>query len=275
MGTVTIAMLNKKGGVGKTSTCTHLAGTMTSQGKRVLLIDNDPQGSLGRGFFGPEVVDVLPKERTLAALYDPECSVSPSSLIVSTNFDRLDIVPTNSQHYEQYNSNPPQEARHDFQALRSFIRSTTGYDYVVIDCPPNFYFCSWSALLAADCVIIPTQPEDYGVQGLVDAVGVIEGVQEYNPTLRLLGYLISRVNPNWATHRRYEHDLRAAFDGQVFHQTVPMSPHFLSSYEERVPIVYHRPQSKAAEAMGELAREIDQRVHGVFTAEDQRVLAHG
>ena len=270
-----IAMLNKKGGVGKTSTCTHLAGAMAHEGKQVLLVDNDPQGSLGRGFFGPEVIDVLPKEKTLAALFDPALRVTPKSLIVPTGFGKLHIIPTNSQHYEPLNVNPPQEAKHDFRALRSFLRPLDRYDAILIDCPPNFYFCSWAALLAADYVIIPTQPEDYGVQGLVDATRVIEGARQYNPGLNLLGYLVSRVNAQWATHRRYEHDLRQVYEGQVLNEVIPMSPYFLSAYEERKPIGYHRPYSPAAMAVRAVSTEIQSRIKRINVHSKAEVIAHG
>lgn len=270
-----IALLNKKGGVGKTSTCTHLAGALAQEGKRVLLVDNDPQGSLGRGFFGPEVVDVLPKEKTLAALFDPDRKVAPRSLIVPTGFSHLDIVPTNSQCYEAFNVNPPQEAKYDFRALRTFLHSLDRYAFVIIDCPPNFYFCSWAALLAADHVIIPTQPEDYGVQGLVDATHVIEGARQYNPDLNLLGYLIGRVQSQWATHRRYEYDLREVYGELVFEQCIPMSPYFLSSYEERKPIGHHRPYSPAAIAIRGVSSEMQARIREINANTKTKELVHG
>ena len=101
---------------------------MARQGHRVLLIDNDPQGSLSRGFFGTQAVERLSKESTLAALYDKAPSATPGTLIVRTEFKNIDLMPT-SQEYDPYNINPPHAAPYDFEALRRFIAATHGYKF--------------------------------------------------------------------------------------------------------------------------------------------------
>jgi chromosome partitioning protein len=216
-----------------------LAWALARQGHRVLLIDNDPQGSLSRGFFGTQAVERLSKESTLAALYDKAPSATPGTLIVRTEFKNIDLVPT-SQEYDPYNINPPHAAPYDFEALRRFIAATHGYEFVLIDSPPNLYFCSWSALLAADYAIVPVQTEDFGVQGLVDVIGVIEEAGRYNPGLRILGYLITMYDRRRATHRDYAADLRAAYPDAVFDQVIPDSALFTASLVQSnsQPVLY-------------------------------------
>ncbi len=274
MPATTIAMLNKKGGVGKTSSCFHLAGALAKLKYRVLLIDNDPQGSLSRGFFGTEAVESLPKEATLAALYDDAIPAGPETLIVQTEFKNIDIVPT-SQEYDPYNVNPPHTAPYDFEALRHFVAGTDGYDFILIDSPPNLYFCSWTALLAADYAIVPVQTEDFGVQGLVDVNHVVKEAVTYNGDLKILGYLITMYDKRRATHRDYAGDLREAFPNAVFEQMVPDSATFTASLVHRKPVSFFRPKSAAALAMKALAEEIIARTSREAETPAERVTAHG
>src|SRR5258708_39510601 len=90
---LTMTFLNQKGGVGKTSTCFHLSGALARLGKRVLLIDNDPQGSLTQGFFGPSGLRSIRPELTITAAYDPESDPAPEAPIRPTGFDRIAIAP--------------------------------------------------------------------------------------------------------------------------------------------------------------------------------------
>jgi chromosome partitioning protein len=271
---VTIALLNKKGGVGKTSTCFHLAGSLARQGRRVLLIDNDPQGSLSRGFYGTATVEILPREQTLAALYDEPLAASPETLIARTRFANIDLVPT-SHLFDPYNVNPPHSSPYSFETLRHFIAATRGYDYVLIDSPPNLYFCSWSALLAADYIIVPVQTEDFGIQGLVDVQGVIDEARPYNPGMRILGYLITMFDRRRATHRDYAADLRAAFPDDVFEQVIPDSATFTASLVHRQPVSFYRPKSPAARALAALTEEIERRIAADTTALETLEIVHG
>lgn len=103
-----IALLNQKGGVGKTSTAYHLAGTWSKSGRSVLLIDNDPQASLTQGFWGPQAMREIEADASVAALFDPMQSAIPAALIRPTGLDRVSIVP-GSRHLTEANMRPPSD----------------------------------------------------------------------------------------------------------------------------------------------------------------------
>jgi chromosome partitioning protein len=163
---IAVAMLNRKGGCGKTSTCHHLAGSFARDGRRVLLVDMDLQASLTQGFFGPQATETMPKGHTVAGLFDDAFDPDPEHMIVPTGFDRIEIAP-GSNLLDDYNVPRPQESGERQLALRRSLKEAgPGRDVILIDCPPNLHLCSWSALLAADFIVVPLQAEDYGVQGV-------------------------------------------------------------------------------------------------------------
>ena len=149
-----VTMLNQKGGVGKTSTCHHLAGTLAQLGRRVLLVDNDPQASLTQGFWGPLATRQLDPAETLAGVYAGD-EPFPAQVIKPTGIPGIDLVP-GSKRATRYNVPEPHEAPAESQArLREFLTDVRdGYDLVLIDCPPNLHLCSWAAPRSVGPVII-------------------------------------------------------------------------------------------------------------------------
>ena len=162
----TLCLINQKGGCGKSSTCFHLAGSLIQAGLRVLLVDVDPQGSLGQAFFGSEWVERLPTSATLASLWDDQgVDSSWSTLPQATAWPGLSIICANHT-LAAHNHPLPEESGWAQFALAEYLETANEYDVALVDCPPNLYQCSWNALLAADEVIIPVPPEDFGAQGL-------------------------------------------------------------------------------------------------------------
>ena len=160
----TICLINQKGGCGKSSTCFHLAGAFAASGLSVLLIDADPQGSLSQGFFGSNCVESLEPASCLTTLFDDASFFkSYESLVRQTMFDNIVVAPTNHS-LNKFNTPTPGDAGMDQFLLREFIELQDDIDIVLIDCPPNLYRCSWTAMIAADFVLIPVPPEDFGTQ---------------------------------------------------------------------------------------------------------------
>lgn len=255
-----LTMLNQKGGVGKTSTCYHLAGTLSQLGRRVLLVDNDPQSSLTQGFLGPQATRQLEPAETVAGVYSqdalPGLAVRPSGLA------GVDLV-AGSRLAAEFNTPFPHRADWALQVcLRDFLADVAGaYDLVMIDCPPNLHLCSWAALVASDALVVPLQPEDFGAQGIADVTESVDLVRSAaNPGLRMLGYLVTMVNIRTAVHKTYEQLLRQSYGEAVFRSMVPHSVDFKESLMVRKPVSSYKPRGASAKAMAALAAELDERL---------------
>ena len=145
MKNITISFLNQKGGVGKSSTVFHLGGYLASAGFSVLMIDADPQGSLGNGYFGAAEIENLSSTETLAAIFDDECvAPPPETLCVPTMLENVGLVRANHQ-LARHNIPAPEQSGVKQFAIRSYLEElleNLPFDFVLIDCPPNLYQCS-------------------------------------------------------------------------------------------------------------------------------------
>ena len=261
--TQTFCLVNQKGGVGKSSACFHLAGAYASQGFRVLVIDTDPQGSISQGFFGSEAVEQLPAEVTVATLFEEQWSFCDwKALVHTTRFDHIHVCPAN-QHLADFNTPRPEESGPSQYALREFVEDQSAYDIVLIDCPPNLYRCTWSAMIAADWVIIPVTPEDFGTQGLRAVHQAVENAQLLNPNLQRLGHLVTRSDGRLLIHKFYERRLRRLYGDLVLDNFMPELSAFKVAVAHRTPVELHRRRSRAARLTQNLCREILDRTDGL------------
>lgn len=257
-----ISLINQKGGCGKSSTAFHLSGAFAVAGLNTLVIDADPQGSLSQGFFGSTTIENLTSRETLAALFDDDAFVSDvGALVVPTQFERLSVVRAN-QTLAQHNIPQPELLAMKQFILREFIASLPTFDIVLIDCPPNLYQCSWNALIAADHVVIPVPPEDFGTQGLRVVHQAIENARLLNPELHLLGHLVTRLDARLLVHRSYENKLRSLYAETVLATVIPEASAFKVALACRQPVSHYSPASRAAEITAELGREILHRAAG-------------
>lgn len=252
-----VALVNRKGGCGKTSSCFHLSGGFAKDGKRVLLIDMDPQASLTQGFFGPQTTEDLPKKRTIAALFDDRFDPDPEDLIYPTGFERISLVP-GANSLDDYNVPRPQEVGDLQFALRTFVNEVANnYDIILIDCPPNLHLCSWAALAAASHVLIPFQAEDFGSQGITHIQKAVEqAIVRTNPRLKLLGYLVTMFDKRLAVQITYERVLREMYGDQVFQETLPLASAFKEAVSARSPVSYYKPRCAATASVKRVAEEI-------------------
>ena len=252
-----VTMLNQKGGVGKTSTCHHLAGTLARENRRVLLVDNDPQASLSQGFWGPVATAALDPATTVAALYAGDTPF-PEQIIRPTGISGIDLIP-GSRAATDFNTPRPQRADSAFQrCLETFLAEVRDrYDIVLIDCPPNLHLCSWASLVASTHLIVPLQAEDYGAQGLgpvQESVGMVTAGP--NPGLVLLGFLITMFNARLAIHKLYDGLLREQYGRAVFESRIPYAVDYKEAIAQRLPIAQYKPKSASAKAIKALADEL-------------------
>ena len=265
----TVAFLNRKGGVGKTSCVHHLAGTLSLTGKQVLLVDTDPQASLTQGLLGPEVAWSLPEGETLAALYHEAGGAPLPSLIRSTPVPGVWLVP-GSERMDHYNVPDPWLTGEDQFVLRDALGEVKGdFDLALLDGPPHVQLCAWSALAAADGIVVPLQPEDYGAQGVAAIQDSIDRVRAVaNPSLALLGFLVTMYNKALSVHVTYETNLRAVYGSDVFDAVVPLAKDFKEAVTVRKPVAQFKPRSAASKAVSALAEELLRRL-------DERVPSAG
>jgi chromosome partitioning protein len=269
----TVCLINQKGGCGKSSTCFHLAGCFVDFGLRVLLVDTDPQGSLSRAFFGSQHVENLTCAETLSCLFQDDCfDPSVSLLPEPTSWDGLSVVCSNETLAAQNRPCPETSGMLQF-ALAQFLEGHDQYDVTLIDCPPNLYQCSWNALLAADYVVVPVPPEDFGAQGLRAVHQAIENARRLNPRLHLLGHLVTRYDRRLLVHRSYEAKLREQYGPAVLQTVIPEASAFKVSLACRKPVLLHDPASRAARLTMDLADEILDRISQ--TEMQRRFVQHG
>jgi chromosome partitioning protein len=256
MAALCVVVLNRKGGVGKTSTCFHLAGTFAKSGRRVLLIDTDPQANLTEGLLGAKDAEGIDPNRTVAALFGDAFIPDPLGLIVPTPVPGVHLLP-GSEAMEDVNE-PRPSGNPRQTAIRDFVAETRdAYDVILIDCPPSMQLSSWAALVAGDGVLVPVQVEDFGGQGLKKINRALTQVRtEANPSLILLGYLVTMYNKSLAIHAAYAEQLRASYGNLVFETSMPLSTDYKVAVTSGTPIAMLKPRSAAAKAMSALADEL-------------------
>lgn len=260
---IRICLINQKGGCGKSSTCFHLSGAFSAGGYRVLLVDLDPQGSLSQGFLGPAVVEQLRANETTAVLFDEAAFFADrSGLLRATPISGITIAPAN-QHLAPFNSPTPESTGMFQYVVREFLDEfAASFDVILIDCPPNLYRCSWTAMIASDHVVIPVPPEDFGTQGLRAVHQSIEQARKLNPGLRRMGHLITRCDKRLVIHQEYEQRLRSIYGAMVLKTVIPEVSAYKVALACRTPVEQYAPGTPAARLTRLLAHEMVERIAG-------------
>lgn len=247
-----IAVLNQKGGVGKTTTAINLGAYLAKMGKSVLIVDFDPQGNAtsGVGLDKQNVeltsFDVLFEDNVLQAA------------IMATSTQNLFILPANENLASAEVELVNREEREKYlkQAL-----STIAYDYVLIDCPPSLGLLTINALTAADWLLIPVQAEYYALEGLTQLLSVLQRVrQSLNPKLELLGVLVTMFDSRTSLSEQVYAELKKHFGGKVFKTVVPRNVKLAEAPSYGRPVSEHDKWSKGARAYKALAKEVNANV---------------
>lgn len=260
----TVAFLNQKGGVGKTSTCHHLSGHLSKKGLRVLLVDADPQSNLTQGILGSAATRKLDPGLTIASLFDPAGGPSAVELVTPTPFPGVSLLP-GSELMVDFNLPKPHEAGELQYALRDALAEVAdNFDLCLIDCAPSVQLNSWSALVAASGVVVPLQAEDYGAQGVHSIQRSIAKVKAGpNRGLELVGFLLTMFNKRLGVHVDYELDLRQTYGPAVFDSVVPLATDFKDAVTAHKPIGFYKPRCAASKAFDVVGDEFIERVNRV------------
>lgn len=245
-----IAMCNQKGGVGKTTSSINIAGALSQYGRRVLIVDFDPQGAatVGLGINANTVEDTV-----YTALFNPRMDVH--DVIRHTDFENLDIMPANIDLSAAEVQLVTEVGRE--QVLAGVLRQVKDeYDVIIVDCQPSLGLLTVNALTAADGVIIPVAAEFFALRGVALLMQSIEKVQSrINPSLEVYGVLVTMfthtLHCDEVLQRIYE-----AFQGKVFHSVISRSIKLPDSTVAAAPITIYAPKHKTAKEYREVAREL-------------------
>jgi chromosome partitioning protein len=248
-----IAVANQKGGVGKTTTAINLAAALTETGKRVLLVDIDPQGNASTG------LGIEPEQRGLTT-YDLMIEdAALADVIRPTSVDGLFLCPSttdlSSADIELVANEKRSFLLHD--ALRQPGIDAYGFDYVLIDCPPSLSLLTVNAMIAADSVLVPLQAEFYALEGLSQLLLTIRTIrQSANRDLRIEGVVLTMFDGRNNLAQQVESDARGNLGELVFRTVIPRNVRVSEAPSYSVPVLVYDTTSKGSVAYRELAREL-------------------
>lgn len=261
-GTKIISVTNQKGGVGKTTTTINLAASLVEQGKKVLMIDLDPQGNASTG-LGVEVED---REFTTYELLVED--VELDDVIMPTSIEGLSIIPAtvdlSSADIELIANEKRSYLLHD--SLRQAGMDKYGFDYILIDCPPSLNLLTVNAMVASHSVLIPLQSEFFALEGLSQLMLSIREVRHTaNPDLRIEGVVLTMYDARNNLSQQVEMDARDNLGELVFKTIIPRNVRVSEAPSFAMPVTQYDSGSKGALAYRSLAKELIQNNAALMT----------
>ena len=250
----TIAIVNQKGGVGKTTTCVNLAAALKEEGARVLVCDFDPQANATSGFgvdkttASPNIYDVLINGADVkrAVVETPYGDLIPANKALAGA--TVEMIAIDRREY----------------LLKSALDQLAGrYDYILIDCPPSLELLTLDSLCAADTVLVPVQCEYYALEGLSDLLSTIRIVKRsLNPAIALEGVVLTMYDGRTNLSMQVAEEVMRHFPGQVYATVIPRNVRLAEAPSYGKPVTAYDSLSRGAEAYQELAREVMEKNKG-------------
>ena len=245
-----IAIANQKGGVGKTTTAVNLAACLASKGRKVLLVDSDPQGNATSGYG-------FDKRSIKKSIYDNLINEVPAAeTIRASTYTGLDILPANIQ-LAGAEIELVSLMNREGRLKRILEKVKHNYDYVLIDCPPSLGLLTINALTAASSVIIPVQCEFYALEGISMLMNTIQLVQRnLNPALKLEGVVMTMFDSRTNLAQDVVEEVKKYFTSKLYKTIVPRNVRLSEAPSHGMPVIDYDGKSKGAQVYMELAEEV-------------------
>ena len=249
-----VSFSNQKGGVGKTTSCVNISAQIANKGKKVLMIDMDPQGNATSGLG-------LQKAKIKNTIYDViigRCDISEA--IIKTKFKNLSVIPANialaGAEIEL------QELNEELKFIELGLDSIKDdYDYIFIDCPPSLGMLTIKALSVSDGVVIPMQCEFYSLEGMSQLLNTVKKIKSlYNPELQLVGILLTMYNGRLTLTNQVVAELRKYYSDKLFKVPISRTVRLSEAPSYGAPICYHDPYGKGALEYAAVAKELMLRI---------------
>ncbi|WP_221567504.1 ParA family protein [Alkalihalobacillus sp. TS-13] len=245
-----IAIANQKGGVGKTTTSVNLGACLSYLGKKVLLIDIDPQGNatsgvgIDKGDIDQCIYDVLVDD------------VDARKVVQQTNVEGLSVIPSSIQLAGAEIELVPTISR-EVRLKRAIEHITDQFDYIIIDCPPSLGLLTINSLTAADAVLIPVQCEYYALEGLSQLLNTVRLVQKHlNKNLMIEGVLLTMFDARTNLGMQVIDEVKKYFQEKVYGTVIPRNVRLSEAPSHGKPIIIYDPKSRGAEVYLDLAKEV-------------------
>jgi len=246
-----LALCNQKGGVGKTTSTINLGAALTEFGRRVLIVDFDPQGALSVGLG-------IPAHQLERTIYNViiERSATAADAVIRTGVDNMDLLPSNID-LSAAEVQLVAEVGREHTLVRALRPLIDHYDYILIDCQPSLGLLTVNALAAADGVLIPLECEFFSLRGVALLIDTIEKVRErLNPKLEITGILPTMFDPRTLHSREVIARVVERFEDIVFDTVINRTVRFPETTVAGAPITVWAPRSAGAKAYRQLAREV-------------------
>ena len=246
-----LAVANQKGGVGKTTTAINLATTLAVGGRKVLLVDMDPQANLTSG------VGLKGQRGEGGTIYEALVSdEDPGTVVLPTQVPNLSLIPADRNLTgAEIELVPMAERERRLQRVLQALRPY--FDHIFIDCPPSLGLLTLNSLVAADAVLIPLHCEYFALEGLADLVGTVRRVRaSLNPTLDIEGVLLTMYDDRTNLGQLVARELRGFFKEKVFNTIIPRNVRLAEAPSHGIPAVIYDSKSRGAAAYAALAEEM-------------------